>query len=137
MKEVGGRKKFHEVTYDDTPIDLHAADIEDRLSREGKLTLRALIIGRKSRSEMIGVFLALLELIREKKILVNQEGVLDEMEIVPAPEEHRRTFIGASLHLADEMEPPDESPEAPPPPESVTETVAEIPPVDDQEEQPS
>src|SRR5262249_2011848 len=58
MKEVGGRKKFHEVTYDDTPIDLHAADIEDRLSREGKLTLRALIIGRKSRSEMIGVFLA-------------------------------------------------------------------------------
>jgi len=27
------------------------------------------------------------------------------MEIVPAPEEHRRTFIGASLHLADEMEP--------------------------------
>src|SRR6185436_5311503 len=77
-------------------------------SREGKLTLRALIIGRKSRSEMIGVFLALLELIREKKILVNQEGVLDEMEIVPAPEEHRRTFIGASLHLADEMEPPDE-----------------------------
>src|SRR5207247_9420969 len=80
MKEVGGRKKFHEVTYDDTPIDLHAADIEDRLAREGKLTLRALIIGRKSRSEMIGVFLALLELIREKKILVHQEGVTDEME---------------------------------------------------------
>jgi segregation and condensation protein A len=108
MKEVGGRKKFHEVTYDDTPIDLHAADIEDRLSREGKLTLRQLVVGRKNRSEMIGVFLALLELIREKKILVQQEGVLDDMEIVPAPDEHRRTYAGASLHLADEMEPPDE-----------------------------
>ena len=108
MREVGGRKKFHEVTYDDTPIDLHAADIEDRLSREGKLTLRQLVIGRKNRSEMIGVFLALLELIREKKILVQQEGVLDDMEIVPAPEEHRRTYSGASLHLADEMEPADE-----------------------------
>jgi len=104
MKEVGGRKKFHEVTYDDTPIDLHAADIEDRLTREGKLTLRQLITGRKNRSEMIGVFLALLELIREKKILVQQEGVLDEMEIVPAPEEHRKTFRGASLHLADVAE---------------------------------
>ena len=115
MKEVGGRKKFHEITYDDTPIDLHAADIEDRLAREGKLTLRALIIGRKSRSEMIGVFLALLELIREKKILVHQEGVLDEMEIVPAPEEHRRTFRGASLHLADDVieeEPPTSPAEA-------------------------
>jgi hypothetical protein len=48
----------HEVTYDDTPIDLHAADIEDRLKREGRLTLRTLIVGRRSRSEMIGVFLA-------------------------------------------------------------------------------
>ena len=59
MREVGGRKKFHEVTYDDTPIDLHAADIEDRLAREGRLTLRQLIVGRRSRSEMIGVFLAI------------------------------------------------------------------------------
>src|SRR5438093_4859195 len=89
MKEVGVRKpKYHEVTYDDTPIDLHAADIEDRLNREGRLTLRALIIGRSSKSEMIGVFLALLELIREKKILVQQAEALGEVEIVAAPEEH-------------------------------------------------
>src|SRR5690349_5282355 len=33
MQEVGTtRPRFHEVTYDDTPIDLHAADIEDRLN---------------------------------------------------------------------------------------------------------
>ena len=73
MREVGIRKpRFHEVTYDDTPIDLHAADIEDRLNREGQLTLTSLVEGRISRSEMIGVFLALLELIRQKKILVHQ-----------------------------------------------------------------
>jgi segregation and condensation protein A len=107
MKEVGVRKpKYHEVTYDDTPIDLHAADIEDRLKREGKLSLRALVVGRKSRSEMIGVFLALLELIREKKILVQQPEALGDVEIEPAPEEHRRTYVGASLHLAAEAEPP-------------------------------
>ncbi|HEX8521520.1 MAG TPA: segregation/condensation protein A [Tepidisphaeraceae bacterium] len=106
MKEVGGRKpRYHEVTYDDTPIDLHAADIEDRLGREGRLTLRQLIVGRKSRSEMIGVFLALLELIREKKILVEQPETLDDIEIVPAPEEHRRTYAHASLHLASDTEP--------------------------------
>ncbi len=101
MKEVGVRQpRFHEVTYDDTPIDLHAADIEDRLGREGKLTLRQLIIGRHSRSEMIGIFLALLELIREKKILVEQAEAMDDIQIVPAPEEHRRTYEHASLHLA-------------------------------------
>lgn len=103
MKEVGVRKpRYHEVVYDDTPIDLHAADIEDRLRRERKLTLRQLILGRQTRSEMIGVFLALLELIREKKILVEQDQVHDDLEIVEAPEEHKRTYVHASLHLAPE-----------------------------------
>jgi segregation and condensation protein A len=107
MKEVGPRRsRFHEVTYDDTPIDLHAADIEDRLRREGHVTLRQLILGRQSRSEMIGVFLALLELIREKKILVKQaDDDLTDIEIDPAPEEHRKTYEHASLHLADETAP--------------------------------
>jgi len=104
MKEVGPRRsRFHEVTYDDTPIDLHAADIEDRLKREGHVTLRQLILGRTSRSEMIGVFLALLELIREKKILVKQaDDDLTDIEIDPAPEEHRKTYEHASLHLSEE-----------------------------------
>ncbi len=116
MREVGARKpKYHEVTYDDTPIDLHAADIEDRLKREGNLTLSQLIVGRKSRSEMIGVFLALLELIREKKILVQQNETLGEMEIAAAPPEHRKQYAQASLHLADEAAPP-ESPAVEPTP---------------------
>lgn len=103
MSEVGLRKpKYHEVTYDDTPIDLHAADIEDRLTREPRLSLRQLITGRKNKSEMIGVFLALLELIREKKVLVEQTDALGEVEIISAPEEHRRTYEHASLHLATE-----------------------------------
>ena len=89
MQEVGIRKpRAHEITYDDTPIDLHAADIEDRLRREGKLTMRQLFIGRKSRSEMIGLFLALLELIRQKKVMAHQSEMLGEIEIIPAPPEH-------------------------------------------------
>jgi chromatin segregation and condensation protein Rec8/ScpA/Scc1 (kleisin family) len=51
---------------------------------------------------MIGMFLALLELIREKKILVTQLDALGEVEIESAPEEHRKTYQGASLHLSDE-----------------------------------
>lgn len=108
MAEVGTRKpKYHEVTYDDTPIDLHAADIEDRLKREGRLSLRQLLTGRRSRSEMIGVFLALLELTREKKILViaTEDNAADapawDFHIIEAPEEHKKTYAGASLHLAE------------------------------------
>lgn len=71
MGEVGKRpSRFHEVSYDETPIDLHAADIEDRLRRDGPMRFDSLLVGRNNRSEMIGVFLALLELIREKKVTV-------------------------------------------------------------------
>ena len=101
MKDIGTRgPKQHEVTYDETPIDLHAADIEDRLKRETKLSLRALLTERNSKSEMIGMFLALLELIREKKILVEHDEATDDFAIIEAPEEHRKTFVGASLELS-------------------------------------
>ena len=103
MQEVGHRApRFHEVVYDDTPIDLHAADIEDRLKREDRLSFRQLLEGRKSRSEMIGVFLALLELIREKKVLVQDVAGTNDFEVINAPEEHRKTYAQASLHLAEE-----------------------------------
>ncbi|CAA9383476.1 MAG: Segregation and condensation protein A [uncultured Phycisphaerae bacterium] len=102
MAEIGQRKpKVHEVAYDDTPIELHASDIEDRLKRDGRLTLRQLVVGRAGKSEIIGVFLALLELIRQKKILVHQGDDLSDLQIDPAPEEHRRTYEHASLALSE------------------------------------
>ena len=107
MNDIGSHlPKQHEVVYDETPIDLHAADIEDRLKREKTITLRALLTGRKSKSEMIGVFLALLELVREKRVVVSQEEATDELQIERASEEHRKSFIGASLELADVEELP-------------------------------
>ena len=77
----------HDVTYDDTPISLHAADIEDRLEREPghRLTLRQLFEGRANRSEMIGLFLATLELVRQRKILVDTPGPTPTPGPAPAP----------------------------------------------------
>lgn len=65
-------KGAHEVSYDDTPIEEHAADIVDRLRGMGegsRLTLRAVMLGR-TRSEMVGLFLATLELIRRREVTV-------------------------------------------------------------------
>jgi segregation and condensation protein A len=85
LSEIGTRPtNIHEVVDDDTPIDLHAADIEDLLRRQGSLTLRGLLVGRRSRSEMIGVFLALLELIKQKKIAVQQAGINEDIQIEAA-----------------------------------------------------
>ena len=64
----------HRVEYDDTPISLHQADIVDRLGRAPRrsLSLQQVLEGR-TRSEMIGLFLALLELARNQQVEIRQE----------------------------------------------------------------
>ena len=74
MEAIGQRPTHQEVIYDDTPIELHAADIVDRLQREGGLTFEQVFEGRTLRTEIVGLFLALLELVRQKKIRAVQEG---------------------------------------------------------------
>ncbi len=85
----------HEVTYDDTPISLHAEDIADRLAREAEadeggggrgLTLRELFVGRSTRSEMIGLFLATLELVRQRRVRVETDGASGEVRLHLRPE---------------------------------------------------
>jgi len=61
----------HEVQYDDVPIELHAEDILDRLrthsNQPADLEFVSLFAGRQ-RSEMVGLFLALLELCRRRAV---------------------------------------------------------------------
>ena len=73
MEAIGHRPTHHEVIYDDTPIELHATDIVDRLQREGALTFQQVFEGRSLRSEIVGLFLALLELVRQKKVRAAQD----------------------------------------------------------------
>ena len=75
--ESVGHLGDHEVTYDDTPISLHAEDIHDRLKRDAPadgLSLAEIFEGRTGKSEMIGLFLATLELVRQHLVKV----VVDE-----------------------------------------------------------
>lgn len=70
----------HDVIVDDTPISLHAADIVDRLVREGSLPFQRLFAGR-TRAEMVGLFLALLELIRKARIRAVQHSPFAPIEL--------------------------------------------------------
>ena len=70
----------HQVQYDDTPIELHAEDIVDRLKRDAsagpdgraEMRLSGLFSGR-TRSEMVGLFLAMLELCRRRTLAFRQD----------------------------------------------------------------
>jgi len=81
MEAIGQSLKQHEVIYDDTPVELHATDILDRLEREGSMTFRQVFAGRTIRTEIVGLFLALLELMRQRKILAIQDANFGEIQI--------------------------------------------------------
>ncbi|MSR69911.1 MAG: hypothetical protein EXS17_06150 [Phycisphaerales bacterium] len=72
----------HRIEYDDTPISLHQADLVDRLARADRkrMTLHQMLDGR-SRGEMIGLFLALLELARQQQVALCQDDGDAEIEI--------------------------------------------------------
>jgi len=81
--ETVGHLGDHAVTYDDTPISMHAEDIHDRLRTDapsGGLTLREIFEGRSGRSEMIGLFLATLELVRQRLVKVMQDDATPTAE---------------------------------------------------------
>ncbi len=87
-----GQKRVHEVTYDDTPIALHAEDIVDRLKRDGAkggMTLQQIFVGRTNRSEMIGLFLAVLELVRQRRLRVAQDQPGGEVKLELRPEDEQ------------------------------------------------
>ena len=57
---------------DDTPIDLYQIEILHRLQTEGPMTFERIFESKPNRAVMIGLFLAMLELIREKLIWAEQ-----------------------------------------------------------------
>ena len=69
----------HKVTYDDTPLEVHAADIVGALRgkrAEGAGDVEfAEIFRGKSRPQMVGLFLALLVLVRDRRVNVRQDRV--------------------------------------------------------------
>ncbi len=86
MTAIGQDLRATAIIYDDTPIELHCADILDRLSREGNLTFREIFLGRTSRTELVGLFLALLELIRRRAVYIEQQASFGEIYVFANPE---------------------------------------------------
>jgi segregation and condensation protein A len=87
----------HQVTYDDTPIELHAEDIVSRLkseSPEGTMPLQQMFQGR-SRGEMVGLFLALLELVRNRRVRVAQDKIEGVINVALREDEEGEKAAGA------------------------------------------
>jgi segregation and condensation protein A len=89
-----GKMGDHEIEYDDTPIALHEQDLIDRIThREDKrLSLVEAMTGKR-RIEMIGLFLAVLELARNQRVRVFQNKDKDDIILEFRPEEEREKLV--------------------------------------------
>lgn len=112
----------HHVRLDETPVELHAEDILDRLRRRAESSLAAEVAGTgsselefreiftgRTRSEMIGLFLAMLELVKQRRIAIRQDAVSSSIFLGLATEEQQHTEASAEQAVAQAERPQFES----------------------------
>jgi hypothetical protein len=75
MSAIGQGPGFREIRYDDTPIEQYAAQILERIDFEGVSRFDQLFHASSERGEIIGLFLALLELIRQCRVQARQDRI--------------------------------------------------------------
>jgi segregation and condensation protein A len=71
------------IVYDDTPIHVYMAQIQARLSGEERLTFQKLFHEGMHKSALVGVFLAVLELVRNYHVRTEQNELFGEIWIMP------------------------------------------------------
>lgn len=72
------------IVYDDTPIHVYMARIHARLLEEGQLALSELFEPTMHKSILVGIFLAILELVRHHQIRVEQNELFGEVWLLPS-----------------------------------------------------
>ena len=71
----------HTIVYDETPISVHMQRIYHRLTREQTVEFSTLFQNASKKSTLIGIFLALLELVRHEYATVVQSRLFGDIEI--------------------------------------------------------
>lgn len=71
------------IIYDETPISVHMRRVCDCIAERGVSTFSELFSPGMHKSTMIGVFLAILELVRRKRVRTEQSSLHDEIRILP------------------------------------------------------
>jgi segregation and condensation protein A len=70
------------IVYDDTPIHVHMARIHARLIENGRLAFGDLFERDMHKSKLVGIFLAILELVRHRRIRIEQNTLFGEIWIL-------------------------------------------------------
>lgn len=100
MKSVGTGPEINHIT-DDTPIDLYQIEILHQLQSEGPMSLERIFESKGGRFVMIGLFLALLELIREELVWAKQQGALGSIYLRSLTEEPAEQAVQKAIFVSE------------------------------------
>lgn len=106
MKATGNLMDISHIT-DDTPIDLYQIEILHRLQSEGAMSFGRIFEGKKNRIIMVGLFLAVLELVREKLITAEQAKPQMPIYLRALTDEPAEQAVNSAIlaHTVEENEP--------------------------------
>ncbi len=105
MQATGRLMKIDHIT-DDTPIDLYQVDILHRLQSDGPSSFEDIFKDSKNRFVMIGLFLAMLELIRSKLIGIEQPKAFDTIYLRSLTDEPAQQAVQNAIIKITELEEP-------------------------------
>ncbi len=72
------------IVYDETPVSVYMEQIHERVTRESRLAFSELFPPDAIKSSLVGLFLAMMELTRQRKLLVRQNDLFTEIWLEPA-----------------------------------------------------
>jgi len=102
MKATGNLMDISHIS-DDTPIDLYQIEILHRLQNEGAMSFTRVFEGKKNKIVVIGLFLGVLELVREKLITAEQAAPLMPIYLRPLTNEPAEEAVHKAM-MADVVE---------------------------------
>jgi len=100
MAATGGSPDIRHIA-DDTPIDLYQIEVLHRLQTEGPMTFECIFESKPGRLVMVGLFLALLELIREKLVWVDQPESSAQLYLRPLTDEPAEQAVKKAMLASD------------------------------------
>ena len=89
-----GAARPSNIVYDETPIHVYMPRIHARLLARGRLAFSDLFVPGMHKSALVGIFLAMLELVRHAQVRVEQNQVFGEIWLLPGRKPPAAGLVG-------------------------------------------
>lgn len=78
------KRRPRQIVHDDTPLEVHMARVETLVRERGRLAFGELFDDDMSRSRIVGLFLAVLELVRRGRLTTHQDRLFGDIWLGPS-----------------------------------------------------